>query len=151
MNTYVLRLTVSIFYPVYSCVQLLVHVLVWTVIRLLVYTRLDCYPKGFFDYVLNMCYFCFAFRSHHSLCERCLSVVPVVISCCFVFGCNFTVVLFIPAVFTILVVLRIHHPSRAPKLGCCRSVPLTYSRWWSKHLMPCLKRCRVPFMSTDRC
>ena len=37
-----------------------------TVIRLLVYCRADCYPRGLFDYVLNMCCPCCVFRSRRS-------------------------------------------------------------------------------------
>ena len=42
------------------------HALVSTVIRLLVYCRAGCYPRGLFDYVLNMCCSCFVFRSRRS-------------------------------------------------------------------------------------
>ena len=37
-----------------------------TVIRLLVYCRADCYPRGLFDSVLNMCCPCCVFRSRRS-------------------------------------------------------------------------------------
>ena len=37
-----------------------------TVIQLLVYCRADCYPRGLFDYVLNMCCPCCVFRSRRS-------------------------------------------------------------------------------------
>ena len=113
------------------------HVLVSTVIRLLVYCRADCYPHGLFDYVLNMCCSCFVFRSRHSVCGRYLSVVPVHTNCCVLLG------------FVLRSGLRYAlHPGHLPKLGCCRSAPVTWPCWFNIKAMSCLKRCRVPFMST---
>ena len=52
----------------------------------------DCYPHGLCANVLKVCRFCSAFHSRHALCERSLSVVPVVTNCgvCWV---SFTVAL----------------------------------------------------------
>ena len=111
-----------------------------TVIRLLVYCRADCYPHGLFDSVLNMCCFCFVFRSRHSLCERYLSVVPIDTNCCVLLG------------FVLRSGLRYAlHPSHLPKLGCCRSAPVTWPCWFNIKAMSCLIHCRVPFMSTLFC
>ena len=113
------------------------HVLVSTVIRLRVYCLADCYPRGLCDSVLNMCYSCFVLRSRHSMCERYLSVVPVDTNCCVLLG------------FVLRSGLRYAlHPSHLPKLGCCRSAPVTWSCWFNIKAMSCLKRCRVTFMST---
>ena len=113
------------------------HVLVSTVIRLLVYCRADCYPRGLFVYDLNMCCSCFAFRSRHSVCKRYLSVVPIHTNCCVLLG------------FVLRSGLRYAlHPSHLPKLGCCLSAPVTWSCRLNIKAMACLKRCRVPFMST---
>ena len=99
--------------------------------------RLLLYPHGLFDSVLNMCCSCFVFRSRHSLCERCLSVVPVDTNCCVLLG------------FILRSGLRYAlHPSHLPKLGCCRSAPVTWPCWFNIKAKPCLKRCRVPFTSS---
>ena len=67
----------------------------------------------------------------------CLSVVSVHTNCCVLLG------------FVLRSGLRYAlHPSHLPKLGCCRSVPVTWSCRFNIKAMPCLKRCRVPFMST---
>ena len=34
----------------------------------------------------QLCCFCFAFRSRHSLCDRCFSLVPVHTNCCVELG-----------------------------------------------------------------
>ena len=68
---------------------------------------------------------------------RCLSVVPVHTNCCVLLG------------FVLrLGLLYALHPSHLPKLGCCRSAPVTWPCWFNIKAMSCLKRCRVPFMST---
>ena len=108
-----------------------------TVTRLLVYCRAECYPHGLFDYVLNMCCSYFVFRSRHSVCGRCLSIVPVHTNCCVLLG------------FVLRSGLRYAlHPSHLPKLGYCRSAPVTWPCWCNIKAKPCLKRCRVPLMST---
>ena len=82
---------------------------------------------------------CFAFRSRHSVCGRCLSIiiVPVHTNCFVLLG------------FVLRSGLRYAlHPNHLPKLGYCRSVPVTWPRWFNIKAKPCLKCCRVPFMST---
>ena len=77
------------------------------------------------------------YATGRSLFERCLSVVPVDTNCFIVFG------------FILRLGLRYAlHPSHLPKLGCCRSAPVTWPRWCNIKAMACLKRCRFPFMST---